>query len=841
MQTDLQTPINRRYRAHQARFVASSYPSTGFLRIGRAAVFCALSMMAMPGCRATPPPVELSDLDKLVEEEQHEDPAPVATTAAADEPPQQLPAVSEWKDELQSDSWVRSIVRDGVQPPRRWHHEGLDQLLALEDSPEATLEVALNADNASTRTNAAIGLARLGNPSGFEVLAAAVGNRDLHQRQRQAAAEAFGEIESPQSTAFVLQLIDRLGRFDEQHRAAYHPDLHAELLRSLSDWHDEQVVEVFRQAVAAPGPDSRLVALEAWAAHPEVPLPDRVVSIREDNNPQLRAAALKALTAHRVEGVERYLEKGLRDLDRRVQMAAISGLGTMGTETATDRLRRVMREEPEVFQAAAVDALAKQGDIEAVTLAAENPSWRVRQRAAQALEGFATPAGTQLARKLLTDPSIEVQQRVVESVAQWPLDVAGVVLLEAMAMETYRTRKTAAEHLTRQWPAASAFAVDESEPRRAETLSHLRTQWFTDFGVAVDSPAISQAEQDAIAKHHDAAQEVDPQELQRVQTILAELNQPKIPPRARDQLLTQLIELGPALLPTMERLAHGPGLVVSEDVFTQVLPKISPLYEAIDAVGLEEPIERRAAANRLIELSNDLLDSELAGDRLFEQIIIRNDPLVWRSVLIALEPSSTNATTQIVCAAAGHPSAEIRRRACEHFIRFPAPEHQALLTAALNDSDSSVTLAAISALGAGGQMNDRQPLQWLLRSDNDQVQLAAAIALVQLDDADGLLALQRLATDEDPGIRIEVAHAIGKLGQAKLIPLLIAMLDDRGVVQRAAIGALERLAGEEVTRDIRSEGLESETRLVAAWKNWGTQRQDTARRPATSAQPAGAR
>lgn len=848
MQMDLQTLHSSWTRLKVARTAISTRCRRGRLPAFWAAVSCAIALLSLAGCRATPPAAELSRLEALAEETEassDEQPAPVVEPqqpeAPSTQPPAESPPVSEWKKELASDSWVRTVKRDGIEPPRRWHHTGLAQLLALDESPEATLTAALNADGASTRTNAAIGLALLGKPSGLETLAAGVENRELHQRQRQAAAEAFGEVDDPQTTELVLEIVGRLGQFDPQHQAAYHPDLHAELLRSLSDWHDERVVEVFRQALAAPSTEARLVAIEAWAAHPEHTLPERVVSLREDNDPMTRSAALKALAYHRAEGVERFLESGLRDLDPRVQLAAIEALGVVATDTALDRLRQVLREEQQLFQSAAIDALAQHGDIESVTLAAENDSWRVRLQAAKSLSNFATPEGTLVARKLLSDRSIEVQQYLVESLSQWPLETAGGVLLEAMASETYRTRKLATQKLAEQWPAAAGFMVDENEARRAEALSLLRTQWFTDFGFSVNPPAVAQAEKNTStgpAKHD---QPVTVEQLERVAAVLEALHQPQLSPAERDGLLGQLVQHGPALIPALEQLSNEHGMLIPEPVFSRVLPRVSPLHEAIEALQQESTAERRVAATRLTELSDGLINSELAAERLFEQIIVHNDPLVWRSVLMSLEQSSTNATTQIVCAAAGHPSAEIRRRACEHLTRFPSSDHQALLTAALSDTDTSVILAATAALGASGQMDDLEPLRWQLRSNSDQIQLATAIALVQLDDADGVLALQRLATDDDPGLRIQVASSIGKLGDPKLIPLLIDMLDDRGAVQRTAIDSLEQFAGETTAREIEEEGAGSETRLVAAWKSWAAQQPRTARQPADPTQEAGAR
>lgn len=752
------------------------------------------------------------------------------------------PVESPWLKELASDAWVRTVPQGKSLPPHRWHHQGVGQLLALDDAPEVALAQALDTKNPVAKANAAIGLSRLGNTSGLIVLVDAVENREFALRQRQAAVEALGDLDTPSATVALLELNDRLGRFDQEHVAAYHPDLHAELLRSLHDWSAEQVPGVFQSALDSPNNESRVIALQAWAEHPDLPLPKRVVALRQDTNPQIRAAAITALAAHRPENIERYLDSGLRDFDRDVRLAAIAGLGTVGTEASVQQLHRVMREEPEVFRAAAVNSLATLGDSSALAVAAEDDAWRVRLQAARDISHFATTESIQLADKLLRDSNIEVQQAVVEAVERWPLDVAGNVLFAAMASETYRTRSSAAVQLARRWSPAGEFQVDDSKTQRGEWLASLRTRWIAEFGEFVSAGGADLAEQTPTASHlAKVSEKPSSSDLERVQLILQQLDREGLQPAEQDRLLAELAEQGPTLVATLEHLSATTGQPFHDEIYRQVLPRVSPLFEAIEGVSNESAVERRAAANRLIEHHAELSASELAGERLFEQMIIHSDPLVWRSVLLATEQSSTAATTRIVQAAAGHASAEVRRRACEHMARFPRREYEALLSTMVTDADAAVVKAAANALGSAEQLDDPQPLRWLLRSDDGLIQLTAATALVRHHDADGVLALQRLAADPDPNIRILVANQIGRLGQQKLTAILIAMLDDRAVVRRTALDSLETIQEPAVIKAIRAEGHETQPQLAAAWKNWWRAQQRTARETTGDSQSAPAR
>ena len=79
--------------------------------------------------------------------------------------------------------------------------------------------------------------------------------------------------------------------------------------------------------------------------------------------------------------------------------------------------------------------------------AAHDESWRVRLCVAEALRAYADRDGAAVARRLLDDPSAEVERKTVLALANWPLEQAGPLLLEAMSKLAFLTRKTAAEQL----------------------------------------------------------------------------------------------------------------------------------------------------------------------------------------------------------------------------------------------------------------------------------------------------------------------------------------------------------------------------------------------------------
>ena len=98
--------------------------------------------------------------------------------------------------------------------------------------------------------------------------------------------------------------------------------------------------------------------------------------------------------------------------------------------------------------------------------AAGDASWRVRLKVAEALAGYGDRDGAAAARRLLDDPSAEVERQVVRSLAAWPWEMAGPVLLDALGKDAVTVRKLAAEQIAARWPAGGRFPFEA--PPRAE-------------------------------------------------------------------------------------------------------------------------------------------------------------------------------------------------------------------------------------------------------------------------------------------------------------------------------------------------------------------------------------
>ncbi|MGH7139209.1 MAG: HEAT repeat domain-containing protein, partial [Pirellulales bacterium] len=331
----------------------------------------------------------------------------------------------------------------------RWRYPELEAMLDLPPEERPELAAALTGGNVNAANNAAILLARAGHGSGRQRLLKTVRSSTARLPLRCACAEALAAIAEPPAVGDLRELVDRYGQFPSE---AYVPDLHAELLYGLAAHVDAGGDPRFAAAAKSPAAQVRLAAVRGWLRPGDSPLADAAADLRTDSDPRVRAAALAALAARRQPLALEAARNALTDLRLEVRMAAIAALGEIGGDEAEQSLVRLDR-EPEIIRAAAIVALGKLGARERVWSGAESDSWHIRKAAVQALRAWPDVRGVLLARRLLDDRSIEVQKELYVTLAAWPLETSGPVLLEAMGGDGYLSRKTAALQLAERWPA----------------------------------------------------------------------------------------------------------------------------------------------------------------------------------------------------------------------------------------------------------------------------------------------------------------------------------------------------------------------------------------------------
>ena len=255
------------------------------------------------------------------------------------------------------------------------------------------------------------------------------------------------------------------------------------------------------------------------------------------------------------------------------------------------------------------------------------------------------------------------------------------------------------------------------------------------------------------------------------------------------------------------------------DVDADVLSSDGPAFELIDKLHSDDVFVRRSASAKLAARAVEKPLGRAAVERLASLAVRETDQLVWQNALSAVAHDDGEAAVRLAYAAVGHTSAEVRRRACEHLSAHPDPRHAAVLLPALDDPNVPVAKAAVTALGRAGPLADTGPLKKLLLTGNASLRLETAVALLRLDDSAGDAALRRLALDNDPQIRRDVARAMGRSGNTGFVPVLVGLLDDRAGVRREALNGLATLVRDNPVQESGRDRVSTAQR-VELWKEW---------------------
>ncbi len=499
----------------------------------------------------------------------------------------------------------------------------------------------------------------------------------------------------------------------------------------------------------------------------------------------------------------------LRNVDLAVRMTAIRGLGRLDDAQAQAVLADLLKERSELIRAEAVAAIAIRGSRAVVLGAAADPSWRVRLKVAEALAGYGDRDGISTARHLLDDPSAEVERQVVRSVAAWPWETAAPVLLDALGKNAVTVRKVAAEQLAARWPSGGRFPFDAPPDRRAEALRDLQTRFPREVADPKAKPGTGGTSL-SLGEGRGTGTDTPSQAISDVQVekLLA----------ASD--FHALADLGPPVVSALERLATERKLTLPEPVYHNVLPRHSAVFASLDRLHGENVEQRRRAAEELAAAAAKQPLGPLAEARLSALVAGEIDSAVWLSGLDAIRQSGSEPAVRMARLALGQASGEVRRRACEHLAAHPDAAHEVFLVPLLGDSQQAVVVAAIRALGAAGQVRDIDALKRQLLAANEEVQLAAAVALMQLRDRSGEEAIERLSYASDVQTRARVAQVFGAVGDARAVGVLIRLLDDpRATVSHAALASLPKAAGHDLTQP-GDDATVPTTEQVARWKKW---------------------
>jgi HEAT repeat protein len=733
-------------------------------------------------------------------------------------------------------NWTRATPdADGKPPQRHWQNRVLEPIAKRPGFP---LRQVLSDANAIIRGNAAILLGSKGDENSVTVLAKSIRLTDdeisaamgpptnLQERSAQvlafrcATAESLGNSKHASAREAIRKLSDEALSETMGPAPFYTAELHAELIAALGKQFAAGAEPRITKALESKDPKVRLEAVLAWQKDRDHPLPSSGKELRMDTDPNVRAAALKAIAVHHDPDACDILRRGVNDTSLSVRVAAVIAFAELENEEAREELRKLRHHSSEALRTAAVTALASLGADAALYTAIEDKSWRVRQALADSLAAIPRSADdvaaeTQsLAKDLVKDLNSEVQKHAVAALQEWPLPQAGPVLLTAMASTSFAVRRDAAKQLAQRWPAAADFPYDASAGQRATALARLEAQFASEVG------PLGEVVQ-AAAQVVETAR-VSAERLAELQKLLRVVQSDKTNRAIQREALAALKQFGPDLVAALDIVAEEQLGALPEQLFTEILPEINPLFIALAQLQSRDVAERRRGASELVRVARDFASGRLpamALSRLAQVTQTETDPVIWQAILTLVQSDPRRTAAELAVVAAGNASAEVRRQAAAYFAAHPDDKRLQLITALLDDPATPVVIEAVRAIAVAETLKDPAPLLSLLASPDVQVRIEVAAALAQHRLQQGTDTLVQLAQEADADVRRRVAKTMGQVPNAAYLPALMVLLSDRSDIRAAALGSLPSCANHTIGADEQLSSL-SQDEQARRWRVW---------------------
>jgi cyclophilin family peptidyl-prolyl cis-trans isomerase/HEAT repeat protein len=227
---------------------------------------------------------------------------------------------------------------------------------------------------------------------------------------------------------------------------------------SLARLRAPEAAEVLLSATDDAESDLRLHAVRALTAAyadsaglDRLALASRVRRLVGDQDPQVRAVALRTLGTYRDSSLAPVARDRLADSDPNVRVQAVATLGDLGGSQAEEALRGQVRRQPFAVRRAAVISLARVAGVGALGVIAEwlqNPDWLARHAAAEALGYIAADTVIPwLVYYATQDPDPRVAAVALASLSAVGPDTATVWARQLIAHKDAVVRAIAADRL----------------------------------------------------------------------------------------------------------------------------------------------------------------------------------------------------------------------------------------------------------------------------------------------------------------------------------------------------------------------------------------------------------
>ncbi len=765
----------------------------------------------------------------------------------------------------------------------RWYHGSIEETTNKLLDPKQTTPDQLNAAKYQTArllaesppksvlaANSAILLARLGIEEVKPFLLEAVKNGNFSPTLRCAAAEAFAgckETKDDELThlySLYAESDTESGSNEKENgktQSDFHPgvpDLAVELLQSLAQRKTPTEDPAFTTALKSRIPAVRLAATKIWRDHPPTrdsngvvrgTCPDELLALISDpTDPRIRIAAMNAAARWNHPRTMQRLQDGIEDTQLTVRLAAAGAMGIVGAPDAVHELKEHVNAQSPKMRAQVAASLRKLGDKDALFRLADDKASEVRIEVAKALDDPRANRTVELAKKMLADPSAQVQKCTIEAIGCWPLEHSAPVLFGEMESNSLLKRETAMRMLGNLWQPALTFDYENrSNEARAESLASLKDRFESEDKIASlseESEEIDERSSETTGPIRQASWR-NPRELDRLSLdkgckAIALYTDPEATREERDRAREQMIAMKDKFPLVVEYLHFTEKRAVPEEIYTDILPLADEIFEALESLEQGTVSQRRRAADEILGKARLHPLGPLVVSRLCDIGVMEDDTLTGISLFQIFELSPGDLADRFAIESLDSDAPEIRRRACALLGQSEELAVLRNLLPMLNDTSVEVVRTTLASLGSLAPLyfddadeeeidpSDTRlitdPIRVILMRSETTLQIAAAVALVQWNDPAGAEAIRRLSFSPDDKTRLALAQAIGRLHDPRLADVPIRLLDDkRGSVRQAALDSLPKLVGTDHGNVKGKTSIPLPDR-IEAWKSWGAKR-----------------
>lgn len=564
------------------------------------------------------------------------------------------------------------------------------------------------------------------------------------------------------------------------------------------------------------------------------PSPDNVPwltslwGVRWDSDHRIRKTFGELMAVLRHPEAFEVLKSQLNDQEGSVREAAAVSLGMLGSVEAKAELLKKAQVPEERVRMIAVRGLSAFGDKELLPFI-KDKSHLVRGEVARRLARHQSVEASRMVRDLLNDANLDVQLTALTAIAEWEEDRALPLLLHSLAESSLKTRRSALTQLEKRRGERLTFPLDAAPRDRALAVAEWSRQWAVPDALVLGVHELSQ-------QGHPRLDALRVTEIRERLETLPGSGEAGV--TSEDSAWFQ--RLAGSDVPNIEQALAGATPAQAEYLLRDVLPRLNPAYDALQKLTSTDVTQRRRGGQLLSQASTGASLSPVLLERLAAAMKHEQDQLVWRYVLQAVLPDSSDAAARLALLAINNPWPDVRVVGCEFVARHGRSDHAAWVLPLLHDDNHTVQLAAVAAAGRcrnplvldGIPATDDtgttplKGLRPLLNEAQGQLRFAAVASMSQCGDAAAMQELMRLAFDSSYTVRASVAQAMGESGQSRFIEPLIrlAWTESNQTVKHAAVSSLKQLVppDERPPQLAQAAGIDRTVEVWVAW--WETRR-----------------